>query len=80
MEAKSRKTLNMIQISNTVNMISPNSPEENEAIVRDAQMNMDDGKKVKTYWTRYLMEMTVWYLIPSIYILFTIIYTAIYSF
>ena len=79
MEAKATKNLKMIKMNNTVNIISPNSPEENEAIVRDATKNRKDGKKIEKYWTRYLTEMIAWYLIPTIYILFTIVYIIIYS-
>ena len=80
MEAKERKHLKMIQMNSTVNIISADSPEENEEIVKDASKNRKDGKKVTKYWTQSLMEIIAWYLIPTLYILFTIMYIMIYSF
>ena len=40
MEAKATKNLKMVQMNNTVNIISPNSPEDNEAIARVAKKNL----------------------------------------
>ena len=39
-----------------------------------------DGKKASTSWTTAkLLEMIAWYLVPAIYIIFTVAYFAIYG-
>ena len=64
----------------TVPLELPEDSKKENNIDKEEKKNREGEKKASTSLTRAkMLEMAAWYLIPVIYIIFTIIYFTIYS-
>ena len=83
-QCEKSNNIKMIAMNSTVKIIPlefPGAEKEDVDIEEKKQKIQKDEEKTSTSWTRAkMLDMTAWYLVPGIYITFTITYFAIYMF